>query len=53
MAPVLDMFNHDDNYDCGLNLFNKELHLDPLRIKSYFKSSKYLNNTRMMYPGDS
>lgn len=53
LAPILDMVNHDHNYDTGIFLFNKGLHLDPLSVRSYFKSGKYLNNTRMMYKTDS
>ena len=53
LAPVLDMFNHDDNYDSGLLLLNKELHLNPLKSRSYFKSNKYLSDARMLYQGDT
>ena len=53
MAPVADMFNHDHNNDTGLILVNKELHTDPLRSKSYFKSNKYLNDVRLVYGSGS
>ena len=49
----MDMFNHDHNQDSALFLFNKELHVDPLKSKSYFRSNKYLNDVRMMYNSDS
>lgn len=53
MSPVSDMFNHDHNNDTGLIVVNKELHVDPLKSKSYFKSSKYLNDVRIIYKTDS
>ena len=53
MSPISDMFNHDHNNDTGLILTNKELHTDPLKSKSYFKSSKYLNDVRLIYSTDS
>ena len=53
MSPVSDMFNHDHNNDTGLIVVNKELHVDPLKSKSYFKSSKYLNDVRIIYNTDS
>ena len=49
MLPVMDMFNHDHKNDCGLYVMNKELHIDPIKCKSYFKSNKYLNDVRMLY----
>ena len=49
MAPVADMFNHDHNNDAGLILVNKELHTNPLKQKSYFKSNKYLNDVSIVY----
>ena len=51
-APVADLFNHDHNNDNGLIIFNKELHTDPLKSKTYFKSNKYLNNVQLMYDND-
>jgi len=39
--------------DSGLILINKELHTNPLKEKSYFKSSKYLNDVRLVYNTDS
>ena len=53
MLPMMDMFNHSHNNDCGMYLINKELHLDPIRSKSYFKSDKYLNDVRMLYNKDT
>ena len=53
MCPIADMFNHDHNNDTGLILTNKELHTNPLKSKSYFKSSKYLNDVRLIYANDS
>ena len=53
MAPIADMVNHDHNNDTGLILVNKELHVDPLKSKSYFKSGKYLNDVRIIYNTDS
>ncbi len=49
MLPVLDLFNHDHNNDTSLIMVNKELHVDPLKYKSYFKSDKYLNDVRLVY----
>ena len=49
MCPVADMFNHDHNNEAGLILINKELHTNPLKAKSYFKSNKYLNDVRLVY----
>ena len=48
-CPIADQFNHDHNNDTGLFVINKELHVDPLKSKSYFKSNKYLNDVRMLY----
>jgi hypothetical protein len=53
MSPISDLFNHDHDNETGLILVNKELHTDPLKSKSYFKSNKYLNDVRIVYPGDS
>jgi len=53
MSPITDLFNHDHLNDSGLILINKELHTNPLKEKSYFKSSKYLNDVRLVYNTDS
>lgn len=52
-SPVSDLFNHDHNNDTGLIVVNKELHVDPLKDKCYFKSGKYLNDVRIVYSTDS
>ena len=49
MLPVMDMINHEHKNECGLYTLNKELHVDPMKCKSYFKSNKYLNDVRMLY----
>jgi hypothetical protein len=49
MMPIMDLINHNHNNDTGLLMINKELHTDPLRSKSYFKSGKYLNDVRLVY----
>lgn len=53
LSPISDMFNHDHNNDTGLIVINKELHTNPLKQKSYFKSNKYLNDVRIVYNTDS
>ena len=53
MLPVLDLFNHDHNNDTSLIMVNKELHVDPLKYKTYFKSDKYLNDVRLVYNTES
>ena len=53
MSPVSDMFNHDHMNDTGLIVINKELHTNPLKERSYFKSNKYLNDVRLIYNTDS
>ena len=53
MSPISDMFNHDHNNDTGLIQINKELHTNPLKAKSYFKSNKYLNDVRLVFSTDS
>jgi hypothetical protein len=53
LSPISDLFNHHHDNNTGLIIVNKELHTDPLRSKSYFKSNKYLNDVRIVYNSDS
>ena len=49
MAPFADCLNHHHGVDCTFYMVNKELHVNPLKHKSYFKSEKYLNNMSLIY----
>ena len=49
MAPFADFVNHNHKYETSFMLVNKELHIDPMKHKSYFKGSKYLHDVTMMY----
>ena len=49
LSPLADCVNHSHTSDTSFIMVNKELHLDPMKEKSYFKSDKYLHDVTIMY----
>jgi hypothetical protein len=49
LVPFAHCLNHGHIKDTGMFLINTQLHLDPLRDRSYFEGSKFLTDARIFY----
>ena len=52
LAPFAHCLNHQHQMDTIFFTLNRDLHIDPLRIKSYFDGAKFLTDARILYLND-
>jgi hypothetical protein len=53
LAPFAHCLNHTHRADTISFTINKTLHLEPLRIRSYYEGPKYLTDVRPLYENDT